>query len=506
MGVRIAKFYKERKKMKLMTKTLKVLSRKRIASSLILCTSLILSTACKDPNSTSNANSSPQTPNSSPAVKEGTMDPGGGNGLNNKMYESYAVNVRELPAFKKHLSDISNDEIILLPIAKGSIFSKTWYIGPFDLKNLSKEVVGVHFLNNSNEQIAIQTKTEVWIDQRKFEKQSSEEQADTILHEMVEAVYLWNFRDITLKDLISTPTISREHDDSMKDFLKNFFIHANSFYKNILDNKYEAQKWRALNATDYTNIRRLTDLTKNRNDQDISLAVLQELGLDFMKVFNLNGLQVFGYIKSQNLSKLENAFKIENKLNGFSLECSELLENGFDSCKSTSNLKYKDIEIIRDNDGNLKGSFFIADKISNDTREFELHGYVDVLNAKSNKKWIYMRFIEKQKSQLGGNLKGLTLVFEDFDSINASKADTEDEFVSPKFLAAIEYDSTIYDIDLDSENKLHLCDISFNKKNNIKISHTIGLDAENLEMLKKYTSNLKNYLLKGTEVVSCDQM
>lgn len=140
---------------------------------------------------------------SSPGPKitvDGTSDSGGGNGIENKVYEAYIVKPENLNAFKNYIEPKFKQILSALPnggkrdLLIRWLLYKTWYIAPVELKTISKEVIGVSFSNDQTEQLAIQTRKSVWIDSRKFNQMSQQDQALLIIHEMTMSLYYLKFK------------------------------------------------------------------------------------------------------------------------------------------------------------------------------------------------------------------------------------------------------------------------------------------------------------------------
>ena len=126
---------------------------------------------------------------------DGTADGNGGNGINGKMYESYIVDPTTLPAYKNLIQPKLEmllkkaekeqgtlDEAVSQGYAKMFI-SKKWYLAPVSLNTLNKKTIGVEFTKENTEQLALQTKNEVWINSKIFEKMSEKDQATLLAHE-----------------------------------------------------------------------------------------------------------------------------------------------------------------------------------------------------------------------------------------------------------------------------------------------------------------------------------
>lgn len=258
------------------------------------------------------AATTPATPVAStpPQSSVGTSDSGGGNGVNGKMYESYAKDPTQLEAYKKYLAPIfenldrKNYEFYL-EYSKGTSLStknlpkdnisvlfktKTWYIAPVDLKRLDKKVVGVAHIENQIEQIAAQTDKEVWIDSRVYNSESftTEEQADIILHEFVEALYLLKFQ--TFQEISNSLPSEYTYNSSLSD--------TNGI---LVDELMTPEPKRALNEEDYKVIRKVTAWLKGNGSQ-ISL-------LNFYDYLFQNGFDKRLFDPKNNKKPDEETFK-----------------------------------------------------------------------------------------------------------------------------------------------------------------------------------------------------
>jgi hypothetical protein len=140
---------------------------------------------------------------------QGTSDSGGGTGFDGKVFLSYVVDPTTLPSYKQKLSILLKNIGALdsKPENQGpqssleSFFKlKTWYFAPVDFTKLDKSTLGISFIKSKTQQIGRQTLKAVWIDSRIFDNmggdtidQKLQFQADTLLHEFVEGLYLIKF-------------------------------------------------------------------------------------------------------------------------------------------------------------------------------------------------------------------------------------------------------------------------------------------------------------------------
>lgn len=190
-------------------------------------------------------------PQPAPSKALGTTDGGGGNAINGKMLESYIIHPEELSAVKNKLADIikgafSDPEDVDTKANKNGniIFKlKTWYLVPMNLNQVNKKALGIEFTEDQTEQVAIQTKDEIWINSQIFEKMSEEEQAKLILHEAVMNYYLLKFQK--LSEMCGQ--IRKVGGDC-----------GGNVDPAELDEYYKPEPERALNAQDYSSIRFVT--------------------------------------------------------------------------------------------------------------------------------------------------------------------------------------------------------------------------------------------------------
>lgn len=126
--------------------------------------------------------SQPGAPNSL-----GTVSGGGGNGLDNKAIESYAIKIEELPEFKRYIAPI----IKKISRGRGDVLAaymnyvvrqKPWYLIPRDLEDVPKERVGLGF---KTEQLALHSEGGVYLHKASYLKKNQKERAELLMHEIV---------------------------------------------------------------------------------------------------------------------------------------------------------------------------------------------------------------------------------------------------------------------------------------------------------------------------------
>lgn len=209
----------------------------------------------------------------------GTSDSGGGTGVNNKVYESYIVDIQKHPAFLnrvlplfKNLKRPSDEPATNLA---GFITYKTWFIAPIDLEKIGKETLGVSHQKSDTQQIARQTKKEIWIDSRIFEKMSEKDQGDLILHEIVMSAYFIQF--MSFRELCEGQILTMtEGGEGKKEPYSCDQIPTN------FEALYKPQPWRSLTAQDNENIRYMTGWLLINAQAEISEA-------EFVKTMGYKG-------------------------------------------------------------------------------------------------------------------------------------------------------------------------------------------------------------------------
>jgi hypothetical protein len=179
----------------------------------------------------------------------GPGDGGGGNGYDNKLYESDIIDPTQLPAHSEKLAPVVDRLNTLFASEKASeplfwsiMFRyKTWYLVAKEFKSLPKETLGVHFLSGESQQIAFQTDREVWISSLSFNKMTKVAQAELLMHELVMSIYLLKYEKFS--DLCK---------------IQNRIMGQNKKCDVDLDTYLPPQDKAPLNKEDYANIRAAT--------------------------------------------------------------------------------------------------------------------------------------------------------------------------------------------------------------------------------------------------------
>lgn len=167
--------------------------------------SIAIATACTTNKETIVISPAPPSQSTQlPNPGMGGTDSAGGNGFDGKPLESYAVNIVNKSEFAKLKSLIANVAKIspryaarMLYIAK----EKRWYFLSTELKKIPSSLVGSAL--ESTEQIALQTRGEVWINMIIYGKMDSNDQSLLLLHELVMGTRIMEFQD-RLDDCLAT--------------------------------------------------------------------------------------------------------------------------------------------------------------------------------------------------------------------------------------------------------------------------------------------------------------
>ncbi|MBX3040111.1 MAG: hypothetical protein KF789_05305 [Bdellovibrionaceae bacterium] len=138
-----------------------------------------------------------QVPGAPEARSEGGVDSGGGNGYERKLLESYARDIRSSAAFQARILPILVNLTASYPRLASDLVhisqERRWYLIPGGLDRLPSQRIGVNF---KTDQLALQNRGEVWINELLFNNlRSEEERAKLILHELVMGVRLMSYQD-----------------------------------------------------------------------------------------------------------------------------------------------------------------------------------------------------------------------------------------------------------------------------------------------------------------------
>ncbi|MEN0059910.1 MAG: hypothetical protein AAGB31_13810 [Bdellovibrio sp.] len=131
---------------------------------------------------------------------EGGVDSvGGGNGVNNRTFESFAVKVEHTTPFTNAILPLIKKMQDIHPRFASDMahiaLHRKWYILPVKLKTIPAELIGVNFADSKTQQLAVQSLNAVWIDEVLYKKMPSEkEQSRLLLHEIVMGIRLMQYK------------------------------------------------------------------------------------------------------------------------------------------------------------------------------------------------------------------------------------------------------------------------------------------------------------------------
>lgn len=201
-----------------------------------------------------------------PRGPAGTGDlSGGGNGIYERMYESYIREPRDLPAFKEILAPMfenlarkSDAEHARAAKAGESetkagfslFFGKKWFFVPTELQAINEKALGVNMTAQRTQQLAFQKDRSIWVNSLIFDRMGKRDQATLIMHEMLMSVYLMRFK--TISDICRMSVLERPEETGC----------AGSDQE-LTDRIFPPEPVRPLNETDYEHIRHATDWMMN---------------------------------------------------------------------------------------------------------------------------------------------------------------------------------------------------------------------------------------------------
>ena len=227
--------------------------------SFVIVTGLTIFVGCTPNGQSPSGIANVWPPVSSPPKAQGTVDSGGGNTFNGRPLESYAINIRELPAFKEGVSPIleSNglQDSLLRNVLNSIIDKKTWYLIPSELTQLPSEKIASAV---GADQAALQDFKQIWLNQNIFDKMSIQDQSLLVVHELLMGLRLLKF-DSALSECLAFRSASQEE----------------SFCKNSYSSEIRG-KPSDLNSSDYAQIR-ATAKKLSEGGQKLSLADLNDL-------------------------------------------------------------------------------------------------------------------------------------------------------------------------------------------------------------------------------------
>lgn len=202
------------------------------------------------------SSSPPRTP------PRGTADfGGGGNGSKNKVYERNIAPLVKLPIYDKYIKPrLEKFDVLMSQLGQSEeknkfsysqflIRMKSWYFTDDTLNSIDKETLGIIFKEGKTQQIALNKKREIWIDNKIFVDMKPQHQADLIIHEFVMNLYFlkyYSFYEICVMGKEMGLYAEKEENNLTCEQIKTVKY-------------FQTKKMMALNEDDYQNIRRVTD-------------------------------------------------------------------------------------------------------------------------------------------------------------------------------------------------------------------------------------------------------
>lgn len=132
---------------------------------------------------------------------EGGADPGGGgNGINGRPIESYAVSMMKVDSFTEFILPIIREVSQTHPRFASDMahiaLNRNWFFVPVTLNKIPSHAIGVSFGDKDSEQMALQNLRAVWLDSNLFQSAEStnESRAQLVLHEILMGIRLMRYK------------------------------------------------------------------------------------------------------------------------------------------------------------------------------------------------------------------------------------------------------------------------------------------------------------------------
>lgn len=136
-------------------------------------------------------------PKEQPTKRYGPGDIGGGNGVGGQPLESFRVKFVTRPEYEEIKNLIPKLALKHERLAADFwhiIEDRTWFFVPVALDGIDSAIIGTHF---NIDQLALQSKLELWFDSILFSKMNPKQRHQLIIHELVMGVRLMEFQDPT---------------------------------------------------------------------------------------------------------------------------------------------------------------------------------------------------------------------------------------------------------------------------------------------------------------------
>jgi len=176
-------------------------------------------------------------------IRRGGGDAGGGNLIDGRPIENFAVDISRTPEMIQALKVANLIGAVkfesLNKIIKSILEKKTWYLVPVSLPKLSENQIGTPFASTQG---ALQDFEEIWIDINKYEKMNFKEKVTLLVHEIFMGIKIFKFESYYKQCTWSEPF----NEDCLK-------------FQN-----YNVRRQLLITESDYQDIRRLAaQLSKN---------------------------------------------------------------------------------------------------------------------------------------------------------------------------------------------------------------------------------------------------
>lgn len=122
-------------------------------------------------------------------LEYGGIDGGGGNGIEGKPLESYQISLADIEEFDTHIIPMIESLKRSFPeLASDMVYlskERLWYFVPVALNKIPSFKIGTFF---QTDQIAIQSRSEIWVDERLYLKMDTESRVQLLVHELLMGV------------------------------------------------------------------------------------------------------------------------------------------------------------------------------------------------------------------------------------------------------------------------------------------------------------------------------
>lgn len=244
--------------------TKRSISQTILGISTVLCAAQLM-IACQPKSGSGGSGPAPATNPAPNLGGNGTGDSTGGNGVNGKVFEAYAVDVTKTPEWinhiapiERHLKKLEGDSDEYSKMFSLLARTKTWFIAPITLEQIEKSRLGVAFIREPVQQLVLHDDKSIWINSTLYNAPENDEKARATLqmHETVMHAYLLKFmpaRELCLLAGGDSITCNEE----------------------VLSRLGDPEPKRDLNQDDYKSIRAMTDFLMTQGTSISSVDVLR---------------------------------------------------------------------------------------------------------------------------------------------------------------------------------------------------------------------------------------